>query len=291
MRRQIAPWFGSKAALASQIAPEFGPHKSYVEPFAGGCGMILNKPPCRLETINDLHDDLTNLARVLADADQSAALQAAIDRRLCCETLNREARARLALPFRPTLDRAIDYFYVSWMGKSGTVGSDGCNSMAHRYGVASHGCASKLRGAAASIAAWHQRLSRVTITNRDAFKLLAKVHDEVGIVIYCDPPYVTKGGRYIFDFDDVGHARLAEALSRFQRTRVVLSYTDHPILDDLYPKWTKRILDYESRANRTAKVKKFKPSEILLINGPSLVSAPLLARNTQPGKPGNTLAI
>lgn len=285
MRRQIVPWFGSKAALAAQIVPELGPHKSYVEPFGGALAILLQKPQCRLETVNDLHQDVTHLARILADAESAAALEQAIDRRLCSETLHREARVRLQQQFAPTLDRAVDFFYVSWMATSGTIGSDGCNSMAHGYGVASHACASKLRGAAASIAAFHQRLRLVTITNRDAFQLLAKIHDEPGIVIYCDPPYVAKGGRYVFDLDNSDHERLAEALCRFQHTRVVVSYTDHALLDRLYEGWTKRVMVYESRANRTAKVPKFKPPEILLINGPSLVSPPLVARPRRAGPP------
>lgn len=269
MRNQIVPWFGSKAALSRQISVEFGPHKSYFEPFAGGLGMLIQKPQCRSETVNDLHQDVVHLARVLANAEEAEQLREALDRRLCCEQLDREARERLRRPFSETVDRATDFFYVSWMATSGVIGSLGCTSMAHGYGVA-HSCASKLRNATDSITAFHQRLRGVTILNRDGFTLLDKIHDAAGIVLYCDPPYLKKGGKYCFDFEAEHHERLAAAVRRFQHTRVIVSYTDHPLLDRLYAGWTKKRLDYESRSLRRAKVKTPKPPEVLLINGPML---------------------
>lgn len=32
----IAPWFGSKRAMAPTIAEQLGPHRAYLEPFCGG---------------------------------------------------------------------------------------------------------------------------------------------------------------------------------------------------------------------------------------------------------------
>lgn len=273
MPRQLAPWFGGKAALSPQIVAEFGPHRCYFEPFAGGFGVIFNKPACRDETLNDLHQDVTHLARVLSFADQAEALQAEVDRRVCCETLDREARERLRSDFTPTITRAADFFCVSWMATGGCIGSEGTQSMAHGYGVASKSTARKLRTAAASLSSFHQRLKGVTITNRDGFALLEKIHDDPGIVIYCDPPYVMKNGRYQFDFDEEHHRNLAQVLQRFRKARVVVSYTDHPVLDQLYAGWTKKRLNYQSRTARWGKVKKPKPPEILLINAPSLVPA------------------
>lgn len=274
MRTQLLPWFGSKAALAREILPEFGPHKVYFEPFGGGMAMLLNKQPCCRETVNDLHEDLTHLARIIADPAQGAALYRRLRRLLCCEQLHREARERIRQPFTPSLERAIDFFYVSWMSRMGISGAEGCDSMAHGYGTGTTPCASKLRSAIESIRAWQARMRGVTITNRDAFELLTKLHDEPGMLIYCDPPYLQKGGKYIFDLDDAGHQRLSDSLQRFEKARVIVSYTDHPRLADLYPadRWTKKILNYKAREGRGAKVPKLKPPEVLLIKGPQLAA-------------------
>ncbi len=272
MRHQILPWFGSKAALAAEILPEFGQHKSYVEPFGGGMAMLLSKPACRSETVNDLHQDLTHLARVIADPYQGAALYRRMRRILCCEQLHREARERIKQPFMATLDRAVDFFLVSWMSRQGVCGSQTSNTMAHGYQVSSHPCSNKLTGAVESIRAWQSRMRQVTITNRDAFQLLGKLKDEAGLLIYCDPPCLQKNGRYIFDLNDDGHDQLAQSLQRFSKARVIVSYTEHHRLAQLYPekKWAKKILNYKARANRGAKVPSIKPPEVLLINGPLL---------------------
>lgn len=272
MRNQLVPWFGSKAALSPEILPEFGEHKAYCEPFAGGMAMLLRKEKCSRETVNDLHQDLTNLARVVAHPTEGAALYRRISRLLCCEQLHREARERLKRPFEASLERAVDYFYVSWMGRSGNIGASTCNSMAHGYKASSSVCARKLRSAVESINAWRSRLRDVTITNRDAFALLDQLADEPGMLIYCDPPYIAKSGTYHFDLQPEDHVRLAEALKRFTKARVIVSYTDHPTLADLYPKnrWVKRQLLHKCQTGKLAKKGLWKPPEVLLINGPSL---------------------
>ena len=58
----IAPWFGSKRSMAPIIVSELGPHSAYWEPFCGSMAVLMAKPPCIMETVNDLHADLINLA-------------------------------------------------------------------------------------------------------------------------------------------------------------------------------------------------------------------------------------
>ncbi len=53
------------------------------------------------------------------------------------------------------------------------------------------------------------------------------------MAIYCDPPYLVKGAKYVHDFTDSQHEDLAKLLRRFKHTRVVVSYYEHPALDEL----------------------------------------------------------
>ncbi len=92
-------------------------------------------------------------------------------------------------------------------------------------------------------------------------------------MIYVDPPYVEKGALYVHDFGEADHRRLAEELHRFKETRVVVSYYDHPFVDELYEGWTKRVFEVSkalAHAGRRGK-NDTKAREVLLINGPSLV--------------------
>jgi DNA adenine methylase len=140
------------------------------------------------------------------------------------------------------------------------------------------------------VPAWWERLRNVVILNRDAFDLLDKIEDKAGTVIYCDPPYFTKGASYVHDFDtedgpDAGslwgdrkarkvnhHRLLAESLSRFRKTRVVVSYYDHPAVRELYDGWrfvkctmTKSLVNQGMRDQKGAT----EAPEVLIVNGPS----------------------
>lgn len=80
----------------------------------------------------------------------------------------------------------------------------------------------------------------------DGIELIERIEDKAGTAIYCDPPYLVKGSKYLHDFSDGfmtqanDHDRLATALGRFKKTRVVVSYYKHPALSSLYPEWTVR---------------------------------------------------
>ena len=60
-------YFGGKTRIADQIVAALPPHRSYVEPFAGSCAVLLAKPRARIETVNDLDRELVTFWRVLRD--------------------------------------------------------------------------------------------------------------------------------------------------------------------------------------------------------------------------------
>lgn len=285
----VAPWFGSKRSLAKIICDELGPHRGYYEPFCGSMAILLAKEPAAAETVNDLHKDLINLARVLASDSAPYFHQ------LCMATLYHEdtqrecadvVRSTGCVPAESPADvtqqhcaRAWNYFVSSWMGRNGTAGCP-----YHTFGSSSvrwtpNGGSSAVRfmSAADSIPEWHNRIRRVCILNRDAFDVLAKVDDHPDTAIYCDPPYLRstrgKGGGsvYLHDFIHTDHAKLATALRRFTRARVVVSYYNDSSLPSLYPGWTildlsrAKNLSVQNRRNGTTDI----APEVLLINGPS----------------------
>lgn len=63
MARPIIPWPGGKKRLAKHILPLFDnqPHRTYVEPFAGGASLFFMRSPAPVEVLNDLHSELVRL--------------------------------------------------------------------------------------------------------------------------------------------------------------------------------------------------------------------------------------
>lgn len=60
-------WYGGKANLADWIISRMPEHETYVEPFAGQAGVLFNKPPSRVEVLNDFDTDVTTFFEVLRD--------------------------------------------------------------------------------------------------------------------------------------------------------------------------------------------------------------------------------
>lgn len=278
----IAPWFGGKRNLAPEIVRELGDHRAYWEPFCGSMAVLLAKPPCRMETVNDLHGDLINLARCIQDPVHGPALYRRLRRtwmdealyEWCQDTIDASSQGDEIDP-----QRAFAYFIAAWLGRNGTsgvkrsrVGKAFCVRYTNNGG---HG-ATRFRSAIDSIPAWRRRLRDVTILQRDAFGIIERIEDVVGTVIYIDAPYIEKAATYEWDFAPEDHRRLAELLGRFGRTRIVVSYYEHPLLDELYAGWTKRKFSVSkamsAQASRGANEKR--AMEVLLINGPSLVETP-----------------
>lgn len=281
----IAPWFGSKRIMAPQIVAELGPHKAYWEPFCGSMAVLLAKPKSRLETVNDLHGDLINLARVVRDRDMAKDLYTRARLVFCSdEELNsaNDVIRRTEAPENPDVARALAYLVTSWQGRNGECGlshSDRSKSLCVRWTNNGGAPGTRWHAAVRSIGVWHRRLKAVTVLRRDGFEILGKLADEADGAVYLDPPYLVKSDKYVHDFADADHQRLADLARRFKHARVVVSYYDHPRLADLYPGWTKvdcsRVKHLGNLSDSKPKGQKSIAPEVLLLNGDSVAQKSL----------------
>lgn len=300
----IAPWFGGKRSLAPEIVAELGPHTQYFEPFCGSMAVLLAKDPSQKETVNDLHGDLINLARVLQTETAAESLYSRLQSVLFSEDLLIQAGQILSSAdselllddlshMRPqnvaAIERAYWYFLASWMGRNGTAGTARQDyQIAVRWTKGGGSPTVRWRNAVESIPAWHARLKNVVILRRDAFSILDRFEDVAGTAIYCDPPYhaVTRskgatkngrGGKYQHEFEHGGglfdddHKRLAEILRGYRNARIVVSYYDCERIRELYNGWTfvehTRQKHLHAQNGRGARPKE--APEVLIINGPS----------------------
>jgi len=273
--KAILPYFGGKRNLAARIVEALGPHKTYWEPFCGSMAVLFAKKPCEMETVNDLHGDLINLARVIRDEELGFKLYEKLARTLYSEELFREAKEWISAPGingETDIDRAYDYFVASWMGLNGVSGTARYNyQFAVRWCRGGGQGATRWQSVIESMPAWHKRLRSVVIMHRDAFEVIGNIRDSGDTAIYCDPPYFDKSDKYVHDFEGEDHKRLAEALRRFRKSKVVVSYYDCPQVRTLYEGFEIVSMGkcYASLRNATRGEKK-KPrkeqTEVLLVN-------------------------
>lgn len=277
----LAPWFGAKRTLAPAITEQLGKHRVYWEPFCGSCAVLFAKDRCIYETVNDLHKDLINLALVVQNKPAAEDLYSRVNRTLFHEDMLPIAKERLQAElfemdgFHCDVERAYWYLVFSWMGLNGISGTplSHTGTFAVRYSGNGGNGATRWASVCDSIPDWHQRLIGVQIISRDAFEVLERLDDASGTAIYVDPPYITKGAKYVHDFKREDHDRLATLLSRFIDARVVTSYYDHPALENLYMArgWTKIVCNVaKSMVNSGKRDQKGRTEapEILLVNGP-----------------------
>lgn len=305
--KALAPWFGGKRTMAPLIVTELGKHTQYFEPFCGSMSVLFAKQASQKETVNDLHGDLINLARVIQNETTATALYNRLQYVTFGEDLLDQARAQLddesalsiicgqlfigELP-RQSIERAFWYFIASWMGRNGTAGTDRLDyQIAVRWTKSGGSPTIRWRNALESLPAWHRRLLNVVILRRDAFNIIDRLEDVQETAIYVDSPYAGetrgkikdgRGGRYKHEFSheatlwgDDDHTRLAKILSGYRKARVVISYYDCPRIRKLYDGWTivehTRQKHLHAQNGRGARPKD--APEILLINGPSYAKA------------------
>lgn len=272
----LLPWGGSKRTLAARIIHQLGPHRCYWEPFCGSMAVLLGKPVATMETVNDLHGDLINFARHVQNPATWPELHDRLQRTLFAQELWRDSQTVcLRTPFEPTINRAYHYFVFSWAGRNGSAGTNGGQNFCVRYTSNGGSPGTRFREAVDAIPEWAERLRAVIILSIDGFGILERLEDKAGTAAYIDPPYIQKGFKYVHDFTAADHGRLAKLLRRFTKTRVVVSYYDHPELAKLYDGWTKIPLKITKAMVNAGRRDEgggggVDAPEVLLINGPAV---------------------
>lgn len=236
--RALAPWFGGKRTMAPDIIVELGTHTEYFEPFAGALSIVLAKPASQKETVNDLHGDIINLARVISHPSEAAILYKRLQHAVMSEGLLDEAWQILdddvgqldiedeaaQFPGAVTVlmrERAYWFFVASWMGRNGTAGTDRLDyQIAVRWTKNGGAPTQRFRNAVDSLPDWHRRLQNVVILRRNGFDIIPRFEDDKTTAIYLDPPYPSEtrsnlnedgeassgsgGGRYLHEFSHAG---------------------------------------------------------------------------------------
>ena len=191
---------------------------TYAEPFAGMCGVLLQRRPMRWEWANDLDDVVVNWWEVVRD--QPDELSYAIHNTPRSQTVYEES-VRVARDLtEPPIRRALAFLVIQqqstfpgrngWMPGYTDTSEDWRRDMHHRTRLL---C---------------DRLRNVQLTNENATETLARLADQDNAIIYCDPPYAGTFSPY---GANVEHDELARALLAQKGRAMISGYGDE--WDDL----------------------------------------------------------
>lgn len=233
---------GGKRRLAPWIVGHMPAHHSYLEPFFGGGAVLFEKPPARIETVNDLDGDVVNFFRVIQKPGSRKQLQDLLVYTPYARKVFEESIQETESP----VERAA-CFAVRSMQSHGfrTNGMGGWKKDVHG------------RESAYAVRYWNElpdclaemaiRLKGVQIECRPALELI-RAFNHPDVLIYCDPPYVlsTRGRQqYKHEMTDADHEALLAALCG-GKAMVMLSGYECDLYDAYLAGWRK-----EQIASRT----------------------------------------
>ena len=257
-------WYGGKYSHLDWLLPLLPPCHHYCEPFSGSAAVLLNRPPSKIETYNDLDGEVCNFFRVLRD-EKEKLIEA-----IALTPFSREefGIACVLAPDVTPLERARRFYIRARQVRTGlaqtaTIGRWANCKNTSRGGMS--GVISRWLGGVDQLASIAERLIRVQIENRPAIDLI-RLYDSPDTLFYCDPPYIhsTRGDTkaYGFEMTDDEHRALAEVLNSVVG-RVAISNYDCDLMDALYPqpRWHKT-----RSAERTNHATKGKRTEVLWTN-------------------------
>ncbi len=227
-------WLGGKWKLGTWIMDHFPPHVAYVEPFAGGANVLLQKPPSEVEVLNDLNSDIVNFFDMLRTRPEE------LIRAICFTPYSREIHERAHEPCTDPIERALRFYVCCWQSFQPGSGGHTSSWRVQKQNNRGKSVVSDWNGVDHlwDVAA---RLKLVQVENRDAFEII-KRYDTPTTLFYVDPPYVieTRSDKntvhYAHEMNHEDHRRLASLLNEI-KGMVVLSGYDHPLYGELYEGW------------------------------------------------------
>lgn len=251
--RPLLRWHGGKWRLADWIISAFPRHRVYVEPFAGAASVFMRKPPSPSEVLNDQHQRLVNLFRLLRDPKLAAQLADRLRLTPYAETEYHACRESIDDP----LEDARRLLVLSWQSH-GSSGASGQHLTGWRRGDRGAHANSAKEWATLwnQVTAWADRLRGVFLECADGHAVIRR-WDGPDVLFYCDPPYplsTRTAGGYRHDFSDADHTALADTLRGIQGMAIVSGYSC-PLYESLYGDWMhlekRTIADASARRTET----------------------------------------
>lgn len=260
IKKPLMRYHGAKFRLADWVMQFFPPHDTYVEPFGGAAGVLLQKPRSYSEVYNDLDSTIVNVFRVLQDPATALLLKRKLES-------TPYAREEFELAYQHTSD-PVESARRTLIRASMGFGSAGATKhktgfrvdTAREYSTSAH----LWPRLPQELLLFTERLKGVLIENKPAVDVI-KNHDRSNTLFYVDPPYrfdTRQMGNhrhyYNHEMTDDQHQELLQELIKLDGM-VVLSGYDSEQYNDTLTDWTRhatsaRISSWRGTGTRTEMV-------------------------------------
>ena len=261
---QPLKWWGGKHYLAKKIIDLMPRHLHYVEPYAGGLAVLLEKDPFDQskywgekgyeqgisEVVNDIHRELTNFWRVLQREDTFAVFQRQIDAMPFSQIEWEEAEVRQNPLTDLDVEAAMAFFVRCRQSRAGGF-KDFATLSRNRTRRQMNEQVSAWQNCIDGLPAVSDRLRRVVILNQPALDVIRQ-QDGAATLFYLDPPYLHETrattGNYQHEMTEDDHRELLAAIKQCQGTFMLSGYPN-PLYDGELAGWRRQDFVIDNKAS------------------------------------------
>lgn len=260
---QPLKWWGGKSYLAKKINALMASHLHYVEPYAGGLAVLLERDPHDSsrywgdkgyeqgisEVVNDINRELTNFWRVLQREDTFAVFQRRIEATPFSQVEWEDAEVRQHPIMDLDVEAAVAFFIRCRQSRAGgfrdfaTLSRNRTRRQMNEQASAWWTCVEGLPAVSA-------RLRRVVILNQPAVDVIRQ-QDGPATFFYLDPPYLheTRASTeaYRHEMTEADHRELLAVIKQC-RGMVMLSGYPNPIYDQEIAGWRREDILIDNKA-------------------------------------------
>lgn len=257
----LIPIYGSNRIWAHKVG-ELTKGCTWVGvPFAGGMSEIGHIKATTI-LVNDLHRDIINLARVVANEDLREQFVSILSdlpfhpEVLAAAQKECQKTRGITWDYECCFDRAVDYFVACWMGRSTKAGtkSEFKGGLPIRWNGNGGDSNKRYRSAIEALDFWGVTFRRCNFSVTDYTQFLETAlekSDNKMSAIYSDAPWPDDGDCYKHSFTTADQKNLARYLHSFKTARVVVRFGDHALIRMLYKEreWVWHNLDGRTQTN------------------------------------------
>lgn len=236
-------YYGGKQRLAAQIVALMPAHRVYLEPFAGGAGVLFAKRRAERETLNDLNGQVMRFWRVVRSRPEELARAVALtpysraEWEACRCAAGRSWRQPSSVVDEDIDDLEAARRLVVSIDQSFSRSQHGWSPPSIRFDRRGRWQPGVWQDLPDKLLAAASRLSGVALECADALELIPRF-DVPGSLIYCDPPYpldarLAPDRMYAVDDDGTLWPRLVEVLRSVEHASVIVSGYAGDYLDEL----------------------------------------------------------
>jgi DNA adenine methylase len=253
---------GGKSYLARRIIALFPSHDIYVEPFAGGLNVLINKLRVPTEIANDLNGDIAKFWRVVRDHGDE--LSCWLKDLSYNDDVFQHAKEMMESPtWADDVYRAVNFMVRNRFSRGG-LGEDFAWSKRLRGGLP--GDENSWHTIKTELPRVVERLTNVELRCQDALEVIEEF-DGPDTLIYADPPYLhetrTCKDAYRFEMSRDDHVRLLVTILGC-RGMVALSGYGNPLYDDALRGWRRVEFDLPNHSSQSKA--KERRVEVLWVN-------------------------